>query len=180
LDIGDTLLARSMDGLGDRMRFLKPKYFLVAVLSTILYPLVAAAQVVRISEPEMRAVFLEKEITVTAPVLNNSGRTISGELRVELMDHTDAVLAAAEAPAQLNPGTNPITVHLGIETDDPPRTHIWQRVRYSLLEQGKSLAQGIVALGAIGDVTGKIYQRLPRAAMRKLRKYFCQDSGVEL
>jgi hypothetical protein len=145
----DALFARKTDDHGDRMRFLMPKYILAAVLTTFLYPLVAAEQAIRISEPEMRAVFLKKEISITVPVLNNSGKTITGEMRMELLDHTDAVLASAETPAKLNPGNSSIAVHIKSETDNPPKTQLWQRLRYRLLENGKPLAQGIVALGAI-------------------------------
>jgi hypothetical protein len=103
----------------------------------------------RISEQGMRAVVLKKEITVTAPVWNSSGKTISGDLKIELLDPGDAILTSSKSFSKLKPGKTSVTIHLLREDKSHSDTLLWYRLRYSLLSNDRPLTRGIVALGAI-------------------------------
>jgi hypothetical protein len=104
---------------------------------------------VRITEQEMHAVILEKEIAVTVPVWSSLGESISGELNIELLDPSDAVLTSSKSISKLKPGKTPVTMHLSRENKTKSDKILWYRLRYALRDKDKPLSQGIVALGAI-------------------------------
>jgi A-macroglobulin TED domain/Alpha-2-macroglobulin family/Carboxypeptidase regulatory-like domain/MG2 domain/A-macroglobulin receptor binding domain/Macroglobulin domain MG3 len=127
---------------------------LLAILFVIVSSaLLASSDPVHLNESEMSAVVAEREIALVVTVSNDSEISGSGTLHVDLIDPTDAVIASAESTEQLNHGRSSISLHLarGIagpfrNGDDPV---LWYRVRYRLLLDGKPVAKGTVALGAI-------------------------------
>ncbi len=123
----------------------------IAALTYLFFltQIIAAENPVLIREPEMRAVILEKEISLKVPVWNNSGKTISGDLSVELIDPSDTVLTSSKSANRLKPGESPITVHLAREDKIPSDKILWYRLRYALQDNDKLLSKGIVALGAV-------------------------------
>jgi hypothetical protein len=100
-------------------------------------------------ETDMRATIMEKEITVTAPVLNNSLKTILGELSIELLDPKDAVVASFQSAEELKPGKNSITAHLLLNDKNRSEAILWHRLRYRFTEKEETITHGIVALGVI-------------------------------
>jgi len=113
------------------------------------FPVLAALQV---NELEMQAAISEKAITLRFPVMNDSGKTLSVMLSVDLLDPKDNVVIASQTPQQLKPGRNSISLNLDrAQKSGPPNNEpiLWYRVRYRLQVEGTADVVGIVALGAI-------------------------------
>jgi len=133
------------------MRSAQPLRFL-AVLTAISSQLFANSGSLRIHESTMTAGITDKEITVTAPVLNDSGAAIAATVYIELLDSKDTVVAATKTSETLKPGTTSLKFVLARPVVSPTAENdplLWYRVRYHLESDGKQLSHGIVALGAI-------------------------------
>ncbi len=125
---------------------------LLAVLAAISSQLFADSGSVRIHESDMAAAITDKEIAVTAPVLNDSGAVISATVYVELLNPKDIVIAATKTNTTLKPGTTSLKFVLArpvVSSTAENDPLLWYRVRYRLESNGKLLSHGIVALGAI-------------------------------
>lgn len=130
-----------------RIRLLAIRFVIASI------PLPASSDPVHLNESEMSAVVADKEIDLVVPVSNDSGKSGSGTLHVDLIDPADVVIVSSEETQQFNPGRNSISLRLtrviakSFRNGEDPV--LWYRVRYRLLFDGKPVAKGIVALGAI-------------------------------
>jgi len=123
--------------------------FLIVIVTS---PLFAGTSALRVNESEMRAVISEKEITLVAPVSNESEAAVSGTLFVDLLDPNDSVVASSKSAPRLKPGRNLIDLTLArpvVRTPSGDDPALWYRVRYGLLLDDKPAASGLVALAAI-------------------------------
>lgn len=117
------------------------------ILIAAFVQLSASDRPVRILEQDMRADILEEEITVEVPISNNSAKTISGMLRLELLEPDDSVDSSIDTYAQLKSGRNRIAMRLPNNHDS--NTLQWLRVRYSFQTDLHPISRGMVSLVAI-------------------------------
>jgi uncharacterized protein YfaS (alpha-2-macroglobulin family) len=131
--------------MSSRQRICLPIIALFLFLSQLL----AGEKSFRVVEAEMRAEILEKEIRLTAPVLNSAGISVAAALQIEILDESDRILATSKSEAKLKPGRTAIKVNIPRTDKGYSDAQLWHRIRYRLIKGDKSLANGLVALGAL-------------------------------
>src|ERR1700756_1925506 len=77
---------------------------LVVLFSSI--QLLAASDLIRINESEMKATVVDKEISVGMSVWNDSEAEITGTMSFDLLDSNDVAVSTSKFTEELKPGRN--------------------------------------------------------------------------
>lgn len=110
----------------------------------------AAVPTLHINEIDLRAVYTPDGVSVTVPI--NSAAATKAEVKLELLETENEVIASGSSKAKLQPGNNRAVVALQLPDKKNPkdvyRLH-WYRVRYTVSTDDNPRVTGIVALAAI-------------------------------
>src|ERR1051325_8501171 len=127
----------------------------LSVLLLLLVPLTHAGGDVKVDEAHTKILIQAEPVEVQLAVTNSTGKSLTANVQLDLLDPRDGVAAKTSSTEQLAPGNQTLKISIPFSLTklnaQERRELIWYRLRYRLTEAG-TLAEGIVSLSESPDL----------------------------
>src|ERR1044072_4136290 len=101
----------------------------------VLAPLSRAALSLRVNESAIKVLFEEQGTRVLIPIENSLGHQVDANLKIEIINTDNVIVATAEQKARLNVAWNEVTLPIARwvrALTDHTHELLWSRLRYSV------------------------------------------------
>ncbi|MDQ3087446.1 MAG: MG2 domain-containing protein, partial [Acidobacteriota bacterium] len=128
---------------------MKGKFSLAVVVCLFLVGFVNAQNNVRVNEMETQAVFLANQLN-TNLIVENSAQSFLGQIRLEVLDADDKILAQSETVETIKRGKHGLPIPLSFTQTQVADNLLWYRLRYAIRRENSPIVtSGIVSLSEI-------------------------------
>jgi len=130
----------------------------VLLLFSVVFLLIARATSANAAlEVDERATRLDLDhntATVSLAVNNSGSRTFSAQVKIEIVDPRNKIVAGSETTVALEPGANTVRSDLKVDTS---RVVLWYRVRYSVSSVPPGYVQPVEGVISASEITPDIF-----------------------
>jgi hypothetical protein len=134
--------------------------FCLFILLTLVPPS-RAGLTLRVNESATRVLFEEQGTCVSLAVENPLKRIVAAHIKVELVDTDGQACAAAERDEQIRPGSNIVTLPVGLwlsgKAATDTRELLWYRLRYRIAPVGASQFDQFDGVISFSEITPDIF-----------------------
>lgn len=127
----------------------------LSVLLLALVPLTRAGGDVKVDESRTRILIQSEPVEVQLAVTNSTGKSLTANVELELLDPHDRVAATIRSTQEIVPGDQTLKLSIPLSaaklTDRDRRELLWYRLHYRLSEAGP-LADGMISFSQSPDI----------------------------
>lgn len=128
---------------------MKVRFSLAVAVCLFLISVAQAQTNLRVDETETKAVFTLNQLR-TSIVAENPAQSFAANMRLEVLDADDKILAQTETREKIKRGRQTLEIPLEFALAPDANNLLWYRLRYSIVQENSSnSASGIVSLSEI-------------------------------